>query len=117
MPIDDNDIPPGLARQVERCRKELQNLGLVLRGSVTKRWMPCGKKGCRCQADPPELHGPYYQWTTKINGTTKTVRLKRDEVANYERWIAAGRRLDELVAAWKDLSATAAELIRGKSSA
>ena len=115
MPIDHDEIPPDIAHQVEQYRQELQALDLVLRGSVTKRWMPCGKKGCRCQADPPELHGPYYQWTTKTAGKTKTVRLSPDDVFAYDRWIAAGRRMDELIAAWKDLSANAAELIRGKS--
>ncbi|MGH8903826.1 MAG: DUF6788 family protein [Egibacteraceae bacterium] len=35
----------------------------------------CGSPGCRCHADPPQPHGPYYQWTAKANGKTVTRRL------------------------------------------
>jgi hypothetical protein len=114
--VNDDEIPRDIAKQIERYKHELQTLGMVLRGTITERMMPCGKPGCRCQAGPSEHHGPYYQWTTKVDGRTKTVRIRPEDVPFYERWIAAGRRLDELAAAWKDRCATAAPLIRGKSS-
>ena len=58
--------------------------------------MPCGKPGCRCQAVPPELHGPYYQWTRKVAGKTATVRLTRSQATLLDTWIANGRRLDRI---------------------
>jgi hypothetical protein len=60
--------------------------------------MPCGKPGCCCQASPPELHGPYYQWTRKVRGKTVTVRLTREEARLLEEWISNGRQLDRIVA-------------------
>lgn len=32
-----------------------------------------GTPGCRCKADPPQLHGPYWQWTRKVAGKTVTL--------------------------------------------
>jgi hypothetical protein len=66
--------------------------------------MKCGKKGCKCQGTPPELHGPYYQWSAKVNGITKTVRLKSSEVDAYKGWVKEGKHLDELIAQWKKIS-------------
>jgi len=39
---------------------ELANIGLALRGSIGLRLNRCGNPTCRCKADPPMLHGPYY---------------------------------------------------------
>ena len=60
--------------------------------------MPCGKAGCRCQADPPQLHGPYYEWTRKLKGKTVTVRATKEQARLLKRWIANARRLDKILA-------------------
>ena len=107
-------LPPSLLNQLAQIRAEVQAFDIVLRGSITKRFMRCGSSGCRCQADPPQLHGPYYQWTTKIQGKTKTVRLKPEQVADFEGWIAQGRRLEQLVQQWRKVSLEAAKIIHEK---
>ena len=81
----------------EELKQAIVAVGLIRRGSVVKRFMACGKAGCRCQADPPELHGPYYQWTRKAQGKTVTVRITRDEAAIVKTWITNGRKLTQLV--------------------
>lgn len=48
--------PPGV-----RLAAELAGLDHALPGSLLLRWMRCGKTNCRCKADPPTLHGPYFQ--------------------------------------------------------
>lgn len=101
-----------LEAEVADLRHRLNTIGLVLRGSLVERWTRCGKRGCACQDDPPRLHGPYLQWTTKVNGRTKTQRLTKREAAAYETWIENGRRLDALIQEWEHLGHSAAELIR-----
>jgi Family of unknown function (DUF6788) len=76
----------------------VQAIGFIRRGSLVRRFMPCGKPGCACQAIPPTLHGPYYQWTRKVHGKTVTVRLNPAQARLMTGWIANGRRLDRLVA-------------------
>ena len=79
-------------------------LGPIRRGSLVRRFMPCGKPGCGCQASPPALHGPYYQWTRKVRGKTVTVRLTREEAQLFEEWISNGRQLDRIVAQMEAVS-------------
>jgi hypothetical protein len=79
-------------------------LGPIRRGSLVRRFMPCGKPACCCQASPPALHGPYYQWTRKVRGKTVTVRLTREEARLVEEWISNGRRLDKIVAQMEGVS-------------
>jgi hypothetical protein len=82
----------------EALKRSVLALGPVRRGSLVRRFMPCGKAGCCCQASPPELHGPYYQWTRKVRGKTVTVRLTREAARLVEEWISNGRQLDRIVA-------------------
>ena len=85
-------------------KRSISDLGPLRRGSVVKRFMPCGKPGCRCQAIPPQLHGPYYQWTRKIRGKTVTVRLTEQEAQRIREWIDNGRQLDRIVTKMEKLS-------------
>jgi len=84
-------------QRYEALKREVVDVGPIRRGSLVRRFMPCGKASCRCQADPPQLHGPYYQWTRKVDGKTVTVRVKPDEAKLLRQWIANGRRLDKLI--------------------
>jgi hypothetical protein len=90
--------PNADADRYEVLKKAVADIGLIRRGSVVRRFMPCGKSGCRCQATPPVLHGPYYQWTRKIRGTTQTVRVSQSDAKLIKRWIDNRRRLEQLVA-------------------
>jgi hypothetical protein len=81
----------GLARQ-------LGQIDGVLPGSVVLRHMPCGKPGCACKAEPPELHGPYIQWTRTVDAKTVTRYLTPEQVDRYQPWFDNARRLKELLA-------------------
>ena len=85
------------ADRYEQLKRDVADVGLIRRGSLLRRFMPCGKAGCCCQAKIPELHGPYYQWTRKIRGKTVTVRVSQPEAKLLQRWIENGRRLNKLV--------------------
>jgi hypothetical protein len=85
------------AHRYEQLKRAVAEIGLIRRGSLLRRFMPCGKAGCRCQAKAPVLHGPYYQWTRKVRGKTVTVRLSQPEAKLLGQWIENGRRLDKLV--------------------
>ena len=64
----------------------------------------CGHASCRCHADPPQLHGPYHQWTRKKNGKTATRILSDEQLADYGPWFDNHRRLRELIAELEELS-------------
>ena len=88
---------------------EIAALGLTLPGTLTERPMRCGHQRCRCHADPPQLHGPYHQWTRKINGKTVTRFLTDDQLTDYQPWFDNHRRLRELIAELETLALAIAE--------
>lgn len=85
-------------QRYEALKRQIADLPPIRRGSLVRRYMPCGKPGCRCQGRPPKLHGPYYQWTRKLQGKTETTRIDKQQAKLLGAWIANGRKLDRLVA-------------------
>jgi hypothetical protein len=88
----------------EALKREIRELGFVRPGSLVRRFMPCGNPSCRCMGEPPELHGPYYQWSYKVAGNTRTVRLSEEQARLCREWIRNHRRLRVLVRQMERLS-------------
>lgn len=97
-------------RRYRELARQVANIGLIHSGTITRRLTRCGTPGCRCHADPPSLHGPYYQWTTKIDGKTVTRRLNQTEAKLYQEWIANDRQLRSLITQMRQVAAKAADL-------
>ena len=84
--------------QFENLKASLADLGPFRRGTVLRRFVRCGNPRCRCRAEPPQLHGPYFEWTRKVKGKTVSVRLSKEQAQLLDQWIANARRLDSIVA-------------------
>ena len=86
---DNGSVPPTPDQQAQAARiaRDLAALGFALPGTLADRLTRCGHPGCRCHADPPQLHGPYHQWTRKKNGKTATKILTDDQLADYRRCV------------------------------
>ena len=72
--------------EAEKIAAELAAIarsGMVLPGSITQRRTRCGRANCGCHADPPRLHGPYWQWTRKIAAKTICRWLSDDQHRDY----------------------------------
>jgi hypothetical protein len=82
----------------------LAGAGFALPGTLADRMTRCGYPGCHCHADPPQLHGPYHQWTRRKNGKTATRILSDDQLADYGPWFDNHRRLRELITELEALS-------------
>ena len=54
----------------------LATSGDMRRGSITECYRRCGKPTCACAAPEHPGHGPYYAFTRKVQGKTKTVQLR-----------------------------------------
>jgi len=98
-----------LLHQFRTLQNALGQLGYFRRGTLLKRFMPCGKPGCACQGSPPRLHGPYYQWTRKVEGKTVTVRLTPEQADLLATWIASGREMERIIAEMERLSLLATD--------
>jgi hypothetical protein len=97
-------------RRYRELAAQLAEIGLISSGSVTHRCTRCATSGCKCDGDPPRPHGPYYQWTAKVNGKTVTRRLSAHEAKLYREWIANDRRMRRLITQMRQVAAKAGEL-------
>lgn len=97
-------IDPDQQAEADRIAHRLAGLGFVLPGTVLHRQARCGKTSCRCHADPPALHGPFWSWTRKINGKTVTRRLTDTQLRDYQPWFDNARHLRTLTAELENLS-------------
>lgn len=75
---------------VAKIRRSLAAFDFVASGSLVRRSLACGKSNCRCKAEPPHLHGPYYYWSRLHKGKiTQTVlsparaKVIKSAIRNY----------------------------------
>ena len=101
--------------EIGKAKEELAGLGNLRPGSLSTQFNVCGTPGCKCKADPPQKHGPYYQvsFTRKGKHSTKFVKEQdlpaiREQLSNYER-------MKELVDRWIDLSTELSNLRLGQN--
>jgi hypothetical protein len=82
----------------------LARASFALPGTLLERRTSCRKPGCRCTADPPDLHGPYWQWTRKLAGKTITINLTPDQATRYQPWFDTARDIRGTLTAIEQLS-------------
>src|SRR6266542_2845869 len=76
---------------------------------VTDLCRPETVRVAACHADPPRLHGPYWQWTRKVAARTVCRWLSHGQRHDYQAWIDNDRRLHDLLARLEALGAAALE--------
>jgi hypothetical protein len=99
-----SDPLAGLEKEREEVLKEISRVGDMRKGSITETYRCCGKPACACQANDHAGHGPYFAFTTKVSGKTRTVQLRagsrldkfQREVGTYRHFRALSERLIEV---------------------
>ena len=86
---------------LEAKRKQIVNemtqIGDMRRGSITEAFRACGKPTCACSGADHPGHGPYYAFTTKVAGKTKTVQMRAgSRLTKFQREVDAYRRFRAL---------------------
>lgn len=105
-------LDPATVAESQRLAEEIGEIarrGLALPGTLIERRTRCGRTGCRCGADPPNLHGPYWSWTRKVAGKTRTRYLSAEQYADYKDWFETAKRLRALLSALESLGLEIAE--------
>jgi hypothetical protein len=81
----------------ESLLKEIAKTGDMRRGSVTEAYRVCGKRNCSCHTTNRQGHGPYYAYTTKVAGKTRTLQLRPGPLlSKVEREVETYRRFRAL---------------------
>jgi hypothetical protein len=84
--------------------RALAQTGDMRRGSINEVYRRCGKDNCACAGSAHPGHGPFYAYTTKVAGKTKTLQLRpgarlsklEREVAEYKHFRATSERVIEV---------------------
>jgi hypothetical protein len=98
------DPSPAQQAALNRITVGLAAAGFALPGTLTVRAYACGKPNCRCHAGPPALHGPYAEWTRKIDGKTVTRRLTPAELAAWQPLFDNAKKIRALLAELHELT-------------
>jgi len=110
-------MPPTIPTEADAERRRivtaLGQLGFVLPGTISTRMARCGKRTCRCRGEPPQLHGPYIQWTRAVKGKTVTKTLSQAQLAAYQPWFDNNRQLRELTTDLQHLSLDTIRTLEG----
>jgi len=99
-------------RRIETIQAELATLGRLRPGSLSQQYNVCGNPTCRCKADPPQKHGPYYQLSYTWRGRSRTEFVRRDDLAAVKEQLRNYERLRSLVEEWIDAGIELSDLER-----
>jgi len=99
-----------LERQITETKRKLVALADLQPGTLSAQYNICGKPGCRCKANPPQKHGPYFQisYTRKGIGSSRFVR--KQDVPVVRTQLKTYATLRALVDRWVDLATELANL-------
>jgi type II secretory pathway component PulJ len=107
MPSRKTPLPAALEQRFRQARQELLPLDYFLKGTVLKRRMKCGRPQCACHRDPAKRHGPYFEWTYKVQGKTVNVKLSPQAAPLYLAATKQHRKLKAVLTRLERLSRTA----------
>lgn len=93
----------------QELARQLGTTDFIWNGSISKRFLTCGKPSCPCHRDTKAKHGPYYYWTTKKAGKTVSKLLTEQQAGILQQWINNRRELERILDDMQKLSQEAYE--------
>lgn len=97
MPIQQQS----LEGRIEKIKQQIVSLGPeILPGVLTQQYNVCGKAACRCKADPPQRHGPYYQLSFTRAGKSSTQFVRKEDLDSVRQQVRDYKRLRKLLDRW-----------------
>jgi len=90
-------------KELSRLQNRLANTGFICLGSINEVYTVCGSRYCGCKKDKSKSHGPYYLWTRKVKGKTKSKYLSKKQadvclqfLKNHEKLMVVIENLKKL---------------------
>jgi hypothetical protein len=89
-----------LQARIDQLKQAVVGLGDLRPGKLSQQYNVCGKADCRCKADPPQKHGPYYQLSFTRNGKSSTQFVREEDLPVVRQQLRNYQRLRELMDRW-----------------
>jgi hypothetical protein len=107
-----------LEKRIQMIKRQIADLGDLRPGALSKQYNICGTPNCRCKADPPVKHGPYYQISFTRHGKSSSQFVREEDLIEVQQQLDNYRLLRDLVDEWVTLSAQLSSLrLREKRTA
>lgn len=103
--------PHQIEKRIEKIKTELQKIGEMRPGSISKQYNVCGVKNCQCK-DPkkPQKHGPYNQLSYVRRGKSTTRFVREHQLEDVQRQVGQYKSWKALTDEWLNLALEHAEL-------
>ena len=82
-----------LEKRIQSLKHQISQLGDLRPGALSKQYNICGNPNCRCKADPPVKHGPYYQISFKRHGKSSSQFVREEDRADVQQQLQNYRQL------------------------
>jgi hypothetical protein len=92
-------------KRIASLRSRLAQFDYVCTGNLRRRYAVCGTENCRCKAQPPALHGPYYYWSRLVGGKVVQRVLAPEDAEIVARGIENYREARALLRKWEEETA------------
>jgi len=99
-----------LEKRIQSLKHQISQLGDLRPGALSKQYNICGNPNCRCKADPPVKHGPYYQISFTRHGKSSSQFVREEDLVEVQQQLENYRLLRQLVDEWITLSAQLSSL-------
>jgi len=106
-----------ILRRIAEIKAQLVALGPLRPGHLSQQYNVCGTPGCRCKANPPRKHGPYYQLSYTWRGKSHTEFVRPENLPALRQQLLNYERLRNLLDEWIALGINAAQLQRQRDCA
>ena len=94
-----------LEREIDTIKQQIQTLGPIHPGSVSRQYQVCGNPACRCMhPQRPQRHGPYYKLAYVHRGKPVCRFVRADCVAGVKVRLASYKTFRSLMDKWIELS-------------
>jgi len=94
-------------------QRRIAGFDYVCSGNLRRRYTVCGTNNCRCKAQPPEPHGPYFYWSRLLAGKVVQRVLSPEQAEVVARGIENYRSIRDLLRKWEDETVRTVESRRG----
>lgn len=85
-----------LEEKRKRVKEQLTGVSDMRQGTVSERYLKCGKAECRCGKEEAYAHGPYFSLTKAVKGKTVTRSIPKPAVELTKAQIAEFREFRRL---------------------
>ena len=90
-----------MRQRTKELRRAISGIDYLASGTLHTRTKVCGKKNCRCADDPAARHGPYYEWSRRLDGRLVHSVVSERQAALIARAIENNREVQRLLALWQ----------------